>query len=63
VTNDASLHVRPIILWQFICGAIDLPSRDYQHIANCIACETFGEEICEAVGRIETSSHDDHALN
>jgi hypothetical protein len=41
-------------LWQFICGGIDLPMRDYQHILKCLACESFGEQICEALGRIET---------
>jgi hypothetical protein len=54
-TIDSTDHIRPIVLWQFICGGIDLPVRDYQHILKCLACESFGEQICEALGRIETA--------
>jgi hypothetical protein len=63
MTNDTDVHVQPIVLWQFICGGIDLPSRDYEHIVNCMACEIFGEEICEALGRIPASLHGGHTLN
>jgi hypothetical protein len=58
LTSDTNVHVQPIVLWQFLCGGIDLPLPDYQHIANCLACETFGEEIIDALGRLETTLHD-----
>jgi hypothetical protein len=54
---DASVHVRPIVLWQFLCGGIELPLRDYEHIATCLACETFGDEVVDALGRLETELH------
>jgi hypothetical protein len=56
--NDSNVHVQPIVLWQFFCGGVDLPVRDHQHIENCMACETFGEQILDALGRLETELHD-----
>ena len=63
MTNEAEIHVRPIVLWQFICGGVELPLSDYEHIANCIACETFGEQIFEALRRVETTLQSSHSIN
>jgi hypothetical protein len=50
-------------LWQFFCGGVDLPVRDYQHIVTCPACETFGEQMLDALGFLETVLHDRQAVS
>jgi hypothetical protein len=50
-------------LWQFLCGGIDLPLRDYQHVVTCTACETFGEQILDALGFLETALHDRQVIS
>jgi hypothetical protein len=56
--TNTNAHVQPIVIWQFVCGGVELPLRDYQHIVDCAACETLGEQICDALARLETALHD-----
>jgi len=46
-------HVPAIRLWQALCGAAELPSRQYQHIIQCAACETLATQIGDALDDIE----------
>jgi hypothetical protein len=55
LTTNTNVHVQPIVLWQFICGGVELPLRDYQHIVHCTACDTFGEQICDALTGLDTA--------
>jgi len=46
-------HVPAIRLWQALCGGAELPTRQYQHIIHCIACETLATQIGDALDDIE----------
>lgn len=46
-------HVPPIRLWQALCGGAELPTRQYQHIIHCVACETLATQIGDALDDIE----------
>jgi hypothetical protein len=51
--NDTQGHVPPIRLWQALCGGAELPTRQYQHIIHCVACETLATQIGDALDDIE----------
>jgi hypothetical protein len=51
--NNTTLHVEPITFWQCACGGIDLSKRDYLHLIACTDCETFADEITDALDDIE----------
>ena len=53
--TDALVHVPAEKLWQCVCGAIELPNRDYEHVAVCPACERLIMEIVETLDAIEAS--------
>jgi hypothetical protein len=53
--NDAIGHVPPIRLWQALCGGAELPTRQYQHIIHCVACETLATQIGDALDDIENA--------
>ena len=52
-TMDTMGHVPPIRLWQALCGGAELPTRQYQHIIHCVACETLATQIGDALDDIE----------
>jgi len=51
--SDTIRHVPAIKLWQALCGGTELPTRQYQHIIHCIACETLATQIGDALDDIE----------
>jgi hypothetical protein len=53
--TDIIGHVPAIILWQALCGGAQLPKRQYQHIIDCVACETLATQIGDALDDIETT--------
>jgi hypothetical protein len=53
--TDIIGHVPAIILWQALCGGAQLPKRQYQHIIDCVACETLAMQIGDALDDIETT--------
>jgi hypothetical protein len=71
--NEAIGHVPPIRLWQALCGGAELPTRQYQHIIQCVACETLATQIGDALDDIEEAlrrnkigmggAHSDSRLN
>src|SRR3954467_3695050 len=46
-------HVPAIRLWQALCGGTELPKGQYQHITECVACETLATQIGDALDDIE----------
>ena len=50
--EEQSLHVPPGKLWQSVCGAVELPLSDYEHVIGCPACEKLITEIAEALDDI-----------
>ena len=46
-------HVPAIRLWQMLCGGAELPKGQYQHITQCVACETLATQIGDALDDIE----------
>jgi hypothetical protein len=53
--TDIIGHVPAIILWQALCGGAQLPKRQYEHIIDCVACETLATQIGDALDDIETT--------
>jgi hypothetical protein len=53
--TDIIGHVPAIILWQALCGGAQLPKRQYEHIIDCVACETRATQIGDALDDIETT--------
>ena len=53
--NETMGHVPAIRLWQALCGGAQLPKRQYQHIIDCVACETLATQIGDALDDIETT--------
>ena len=51
--NETTAHVPAIRLWQALCGGAELPTRQYQHIIHCVACETLATQIGDALDDIE----------
>jgi hypothetical protein len=51
--KETTPHVKPIVLWQFACGGLDLPKRDYLHLIACTDCETLAHEITDALRDVE----------
>ena len=49
---EPTLHVPPGKLWQSVCGALELPQSDYEHVIGCPACEKLITEIAEALDDI-----------
>jgi len=52
MTEETTLHVPPSKLWQCVCGALELPLRDYEHVIGCPGCEKLITEIAEAMDDI-----------
>ena len=50
--EETTLHVPPSKLWQCVCGGVELPLRDYEHVIGCPACEQLITEIAEALDEI-----------
>jgi hypothetical protein len=60
-------------LWQALCGGIELPTGQYQHIIYCVACERLATQIGDALDDIENAlrrndigmngGNGDHRLN
>jgi hypothetical protein len=46
-------HIPAIRLWQALCGGTELPKNQYQHIAECLACEALATQIGDALDDIE----------
>jgi len=46
-------HVPPIRLWQALCGGVQLPKGQYQHVIQCVACEELATQIGDALDDIE----------
>ena len=53
--SDMVGHVPAIRLWQALCGAAELPKRQYQHIIHCVECETLATQIGDALDDIENA--------
>jgi hypothetical protein len=53
-------HVPAIRLWQALCGGAELPTRQYQHIIHCVACETLATQIGDALDDIEQALRRNH---
>ena len=53
--SETLLHVPAIRLWQALCGGTELPKGEYQHIINCVACETLATQIGDALDDIEAA--------
>jgi hypothetical protein len=51
--SETTEHVPPLRLWQALCGAAELPTRQYQHVIHCTACETLATQIGDALDDIE----------
>ena len=49
---ETTLHVPPGKLWQCVCGALELPQSDYEHVIACPDCEKLITEIAEALDDI-----------
>jgi hypothetical protein len=52
-TVDSMGHVPAIRLWQAICGGAELPKGQYQHVIQCVECETLASQIGDALDDIE----------
>jgi hypothetical protein len=50
--EETTLHVHPSKLWQCVCGGLELPLSDYEHVIGCPACERLITEIAEALDDI-----------
>lgn len=50
--EEQNIHVPPGKLWQSVCGAVELPLSDYEHVIGCPACEKLITEIAEALDDI-----------
>ena len=50
--EESSLHIPPSKMWQSVCGGLELPLRDYEHMAGCPGCEKLITEIAEALDDI-----------
>ena len=50
--EESTIHVPPAKLWQCVCGALELPLSDYEHVIGCPACEQLITEIAEALDDI-----------
>ena len=53
--SETTGHVPAIRLWQALCGAAELPNRQYQHVIHCVACERLATQIGDALDDIEES--------
>ena len=53
--SETLIHVPPIRLWQALCGGAELPKGEYQHIIECLACETLATQIGDALDYIEAA--------
>ena len=54
-TVDRVVHVPAIRLWQALCGGVELPKGQYQHVIQCVACEELATQIGDALDDIEAS--------
>ena len=53
VNETTTVHVSPIRLWQALCGGVQLPQGQYQHMIHCVACEQLASQIGDALDDIE----------
>jgi hypothetical protein len=53
--SETLIHVSAIRLWQALCGGTELPKGEYQHIIECVACETLATQIGDALDDIEAA--------
>ena len=51
--ETTTVHVAPIRLWQALCGGVQLPQIQYQHVIQCVACERLASQIGDALDDIE----------
>jgi hypothetical protein len=51
--SDTTGHVPAKLLWQALCGGVELPRGQYQHIIHCVACETLATQIGDALDDLE----------
>jgi hypothetical protein len=51
--NETMIHVPAIRLWQALCGGVQLPKTQYQHVIECVACEELASQIGDALDDIE----------
>jgi len=55
-----TVHVPPIRLWQALCGGVQLPKGQYQHVIQCVACEELATQIGDALDDIEEALKRNH---
>jgi len=53
-------HVPAIRLWQAMCGGAELPTRQYEHVIHCVACETLATQMGDALDDIEEALRRNH---
>lgn len=53
--SAAVTHVSPMVLWECLCGGIDLTTADHEHVILCEKCEALADEIAGALDDIEKS--------
>ena len=59
--NEATtFHISPIRLWQALCGGVQLPQGQYQHMIHCVACEQLASQIGDALDDIEEALKRNH---
>ena len=58
--ETTTVHVSPIRLWQALCGGVQLPQGQYQHVIHCVACEKLATQIGDALDDIEEALRRNH---
>ncbi len=61
--EETTTHVPAAKLWQCVCGGLDLPLSDYEHVIACPACEKLITEIAEALDDIAEKWRSDSAMS